>query len=243
MPFADVDPIVLAVVAATLIVGAAVQGLVGLGLGLVAAPVTMMLEPALMPDLLLWLAMLYPLITLAREHDDIDWRGLAWSVAARVPGTAVGIYLLTVFSNRTLGIAVALMVLVSVATTAKSMVVPVNRSSLVTAGFASGVTGTATSIGGPPLAILYQHRSAEQIRSTLGVYFVVGAALSLVGLAIGGGLEQSTFVLAMALTPFLLVGLAITRVLRGLVPRERVRVAVLVVCTASALVLLVRSLL
>ena len=95
MPFADVDPIVLAVVAATLVVGAAVQGLVGLGLGLVAAPVTMLLEPALMPDLLLWLAMLYPLVTLAREHDDIDWRGLAWSVAARVPGTAVGVYLLT----------------------------------------------------------------------------------------------------------------------------------------------------
>lgn len=243
MPFADIDPIVLAVVAATLVVGAAVQGLVGLGLGLIAAPVTMLLEPALMPDLLLWLAMLYPLVTLAREHDDIDWRGLAWSVVARVPGTAVGVYLLTVFSTRTLGIAVALMVLVSVATTATSVVVPVNRSSLVTAGFASGITGTATSIGGPPLAILYQHRSAEQIRSTLGVYFVIGAALSLVGIAIGGGLEQSTFVLAMAFTPFLLVGLAITRGLRGLVPRERIRVAVLVVCTASALVLLVRSLL
>ena len=243
MPFADVDPVVLAAVAATLVIGAAVQGLVGLGLGLIAAPVTMLLEPALMPDLLLWLAMLFPVLTLTREHDDIDWRGLAWSMSARVPGTAVGVYLLTILSNRTLGIAVALMVLVSVATTARSVVVPVNRSSLVTAGLASGVTGTATSIGGPPLAILYQHRPAEQIRSTLGVYFVVGAALSLVGLAIGGGLEESTFVLAMALAPFLLVGFAITRVLRGLVPRERVRVAVLVVCAASALVLLVRSLL
>ena len=243
MPFADIDPIVLAIVAATLVVGAAVQGLVGLGLGLVAAPVTMLLEPALMPDLLLWLAMLFPLVTLAREHDDIDWSGLAWSVSARVPGTAVGVYLLTIFSDRTLVIAVAVMVLVSVATTARSVVLPVNRSNLVTAGFTSGVTGTATSIGGPPLAILYQHRSAEQIRSTLGVYFVVGAALSLVGLAVAGGLEGSTFVLAMAFAPFLLVGFAITRVLRGLVPRERVRVAVLVVCAASALLLLVRSLL
>lgn len=242
-PFADVDPVVLAVLGATLVVGATVQGLVGLGLGLVAAPVTMLLEPALMPDLLLWLAMLFPLVTLMREHDDIDWRGLAWSVTARVPGTTVGVYLLTVFSKRTLGIAVALMVLMSVATTARSIVVPVNRSSLVTAGFASGVTGTATSIGGPPLAILYQHRSAEQIRSTLGVYFVVGAALSLVGIAIGGGLEESTFVLAMAFAPLLLVGLAMSHFLRRLVPRERVRMAVLVVCAVSALVLLVRSLL
>ena len=243
MPFADVDPVVLAVLAATLVVGATVQGFVGLGLGLVAAPVTMLLEPALMPDLLLWLAMLFPLVTLAREHDDIDWRGLTWSVAARIPGTAAGVYLLSIFSDRTLGVAVALMVLVSVATTARAVRLPVNRSSLVTAGFASGVTGTATSIGGPPLAILYQHRSAEQIRSTLGVYFILGAGLSLIGLAVGGGLEASTFLLAMALVPCLLVGFVMTRVLRGLVPRERVRVAILVVCTASAAILLVRSLL
>ena len=243
LPFGDIDPVVLTVIAATLVVGAAVQGLVGLGLGLVAAPVTMLLAPALMPDLLLWLAMVFPLLTLTREHDDIDWRGLSWSVSARIPGTALGVYLLTIFSDRTLGIAVALMVLLSVATTAWAVVVPVNRPSLVTAGFASGVTGTATSIGGPPLAVLYQHRSAEQIRSTLGVYFVIGAAISLVGLGIGGGLEASTFVLAMALVPCLLAGFVITRVLRGLVPRGRIRVAVLVVCAASAVVLLVRSLL
>ncbi|MGH3474204.1 MAG: TSUP family transporter [Aeromicrobium sp.] len=241
LPFADLDPVVVAVVAVTLVVGAAVQGLVGLGLGLVAAPVTMLLEPALMPELLLWLAMLFPLVTLTREHHDIDWRGLAWSVSARIPGTAVGVFLLTIFSDRTLGVAVALMVLVSVATTAWSVVVPVNRPSLVTAGFASGITGTATSIGGPPLAILYQHRTPEQIRSTLGVYFVMGAALSLVGLAVGGELERSTFMLAMAFVPCLLIGFVITRVLRGLVPKERVRGAVLVVCAASAVVLLVRS--
>jgi hypothetical protein len=51
---------VVAVLAATLVVGATVQGLVGLGLGLVAAPVTMLLEPSLMPDLLLWLALAPP---------------------------------------------------------------------------------------------------------------------------------------------------------------------------------------
>jgi uncharacterized membrane protein YfcA len=242
IPFADVDPVVMAVVAATIVLGAAVQGLVGLGLGLVAAPVTMLLEPTLMPDLLLWLAMLFPLLTLTREHHDIDWRGLGWSVLARIPGTAAGVYLLAIISTRALGVAVAVMVLISVATTAKAVVVPVNRSSLVAAGFASGIAGTATSIGGPPLAILYQHRSPQQIRSTLGIYFVIGAALSLVGLAVTGGLEAGTFVLAMACVPCLVVGFVITRMLRGLVPKERVRVAVLVVCATSAVVLLARSL-
>lgn len=233
----------VAVLAATLVVGAAVQGIVGLGLALVAAPVTMLLEPRLMPDLLLWLAMVYPLVTLVREHSEIDWRGLGWALAARVPGTGAGVLLLAAFSTRTLGIAVAVMVLVSVVMTARAVVVPVNRHSLVAAGFASGVTGTATSIGGPPMAILYQHRSPSQIRSTLAVYFVVGAGYSLLGLGITGELEVSTLGLAVVLAPCLVAGFAVSRGVHGLVPRHRVRVAVLSVCAASAMVLLLRSLL
>ena len=232
----------VAVLAATLVVGAAVQGLVGLGLGLVAAPVTMLLEPQLMPDLMLWLAMLLPVGTLAREHQEIDWRGLGWSLGARVPGTLVGVALVAAFSTRQLGVAVGLMVLLSVALTAKAVVIPVNRGTLVAAGFASGITGTATSIGGPPLAILLQHRSPRQIRTTLAVYFLLGAAFSLLGLLLTGRLEPQTLLLAAILSPCLALGLALARVMHGVLPRHRVRAAVLTACAASAVVLLVRSL-
>ena len=233
----------VAVLAATLVVGAAVQGLVGLGLGLVAAPVTMLLEPGLMPDLLLWLAMFMPVVTLVREHHDIDWGGLGWSLAARVPGTVLGVYLVSVFSTRALGIAVGVMVLVSVLVTARAVVIPVNRVSLVAAGVVSGVAGTATSIGGPPMALLLQHRSPHQIRSTLGVYFLLGAALSLFGLGVTGGLESATFLFAMLMVPCLVLGFLVSRPLHRRVPRRGVRTGVLVVCGASAVVLLVRSVL
>jgi len=233
---------VVAVLATTLVVGAAVQGLVGLGLGLVAAPVTMLLEPSLMPDLLLWLALLLPVVTLAREHHEIDWPALGWSVSARVPGTVAGVWLLSIFTERALGVAVGLMVLLSVLLTVRAVVVPVNRPSLVAAGVASGITGTATSIGGPPLALLLQHRPPQQIRSTLGVYFLLGAGLSLLGLGLAGELEVSTFVLAMLMVPCLVVGFVLSRVLHRHVPRHHVRAYVLAVCAASAVVLLVRSL-
>jgi uncharacterized protein len=239
----DVDPRVVAVLAATLVVGAAVQSLVGLGLGLVAAPVTMLLEPALMPDLMLWLAMLLPMGTLLREHEEIDWRGLRWSISARAPGTVVGVALVAVFSTASLGVAVGLMVLLSVFLTAKAVVVPVNRGTLVGAGFTSGITGTATSIGGPPLAILLQHRSPRQIRTTLAVYFLLGAAFSLTGLLLAGDLEGSTVLLAVLLSPCLVVGLMLGRLLHDTIPRDRFRAWVLLVCAASAVALLVRSLL
>ena len=39
---------------------------------------------------------------------------------------------------------------------------------------ARAITGTATSIGGPPMAILYQHQPPKTIRTTLAVYFLAG---------------------------------------------------------------------
>lgn len=229
--------------ALTLVVGAAVQGLVGLGLGLVAAPVTALLQPTLMPDLLLWLAVAMPLVTLVREHHLIDWPGLGWSLTARVPGTVIGVVLVGWFSSRSLGIAVGLMVLLSVLLTIRSVRVPVNTGTLLGAGFVSGISGTATSIGGPPLAILYQHRDVAQIRSTLAIYFLVGAAMSLLGLGVGGSLEMRTLLLSLLLTPCLVVGFLLSRLLRRVVASRHIRGAVLLVCGLSAVVLLVKSVL
>ena len=238
-----VDAWVVVILAATLVVGAATQGLVGLGLGLVAAPITALLEPALMPALLLWLAFLMPIVTLVRDHDRIDWRGLGWSLSARLPGTVVGVVFVAWFSTRDLGIAVGLMVLLSVLLTVRAIRIPVNRRSLVIAGFVSGITGTATSIGGPPFAILYQHRAPAQIRSTLAVYFLLGAAFSLLGLGVTGSLDARTLVLALLLTPCLVLGFVVSRLLRRVVPASRIRGGVLLVCGLSATALLVKSLL
>jgi uncharacterized membrane protein YfcA len=235
-------PSVLAVLAVTVLVGAAVQGLVGLGIGLVAAPVTTLLAPELMPGLLLWLAAVMPLVTLVREHDAIDWRGLGWSVPARVPGTVVGVALVAWFSERELGVAVGLMVLVAVVLTVKTVRLPVNRTTLISAGLVSGATGTATSIGGPPLALLYQHRDPRQVRCTLAVYFVLGAALSLIGLGVAGTLESRELLLALILMPCLVAGFVISGVLARRVDPTHLRYGVLAICGLSAVVLLVRSL-
>jgi uncharacterized membrane protein YfcA len=233
---------VAAVLVATLVVAAAVQGLVGLGLGLVSAPVVALAAPQLMPQLLLWLAVVMPMVTLVREHHDIDWRGLAWSLPWRVPGTVVGVALVAWLSTQTLGLMVGAMVLLSVLLTVRAVELPVNARTLSAAGFVSGITGTTTSIGGPPMALLYQHRSPAQIRSTLAVYFVVGAGLSLTGLAVSGALEVSTFLLAMSLVPALVVGFALSRFLVTRVPSRHIRPGVLLVCALSALAVVVKSL-
>lgn len=233
---------ILAVLAFAVVIGATVQGTVGLGLGLVAAPVTSLTAPSLVPGVLLWLAAAYPVLTLAREWRDVDWPGLAWALPARVVGTVGGVYVVAVASPRALGVGISLMVLLGVALTVRAVKVPVTRGSLIGAGLISGVSGTATSIGGPPFALLYQRRAGAQVRATMAAYFLVGALLSLAGLALAGEADSEDAVVALALVPCLLVGFAISGPLRRHVDAGRTRNAVLLVCATSATALLVRSL-
>ncbi len=233
---------IVVVLAVAVLVGSVVQGTVGLGLGLVAAPVAALVAPDLVPELLLWLAFAMAAQTLATEHHGVDWRGLSWAVPPRVVGTAVGVWVVAIASDRLIGVAVGGMVLLSVLLTVRMVHLPVNRATLPVAGFVSGVTGTATSIGGPPLAILYQHHPPPVLRATLAAYFLVGAALSLVGLGVAGELRFDVLLLALLLSPLLVVGVLLSVAVRRWLPHEQVRTAVLLVCAGSAVALLVRSL-
>lgn len=236
------EPAVFAILAAAVVAGAAVQGAVGLGLGLVAAPIVTLVEPRLMPGVMICLASVLPLLTLVRDWRATDWRGLAWAFAGRVPGTALGVAVVAAVSARVLGALVGVMVLVAVVLTWLVVRLPVRPAVLAAAGVVSGVTGTATSIGGPPLALVYQHATGAAVRATMAVYFLGGGLLSLAGLALGGQLGRSQAVTALALAPFLLVGFAVAGPLRRHVDAGRTRAAVLLVCAASAVALIARSL-
>ena len=152
-------------------------------------------------------------------------------------------WLVVVADERTLGGIVGIIVLLAVAASLSSYVVPLVPGTLLGAGFVSGVTGTATTIGGPPFALLYQHERPEVVRPTLAVYFLVGGLLSLGGLAIGGGVTGQDVALAVVLQPALVLGVVLGVRLRGHVDRARFRLLVLIVCSAAAVVLVVRALL
>ena len=96
------------------VMGAFVQAVVGLGMGLVAAPVVGLVAPSLVPALPLWLALLISGLMLAGERAHIDWRALAWALPARVPGTLVGAWLVLQFTEEQIGVALALMTLLAV---------------------------------------------------------------------------------------------------------------------------------
>lgn len=242
----DVVGVPLGVVVALAVVvgvGAFVQSVVGLGLGLLGAPVVALLEPSLTPTLLLWLAVPLSLFGLVAEWRHVNWWATAWALPARIPGTALGVWLVALFSDRALGVAVAVMVLVAVVMAFRVVEVRFTPARLFLAGLAAGTSGTATSIGGPPMAILFAHRPPQETRSTLAVFFFVGTLLSVALFGATGQMPAASLWLALLFLPLVVAGFVVGARVRGRVPRDAFRRVVLAVCALSAGVLLVRSLL
>lgn len=228
-------------VAIAVLLGAITQTTVGLGLGLVSAPVLTFVAPELVPGVIIMMGMTLPFLTLVREHHEIDWHGIAWATPWRLLGTVGGVWIITQVTAQRLELIVGVVVLVAVFLTVRAFAVPINRGTLAGAGLISGVTGTATSIGGPPLALLYQHRPPHQVRSTLAVFFITGSAVSLTGLGLAGELTMQELKVAGLLLPVLGLGVLTGTRLRSHLPLHIMRPALLAVSATSAVVLIVKS--
>ncbi len=225
------------------LVGAAVQGSIGLGLGLLGAPLLALLDPTLVPATILLITSALPVLTSFREFEDVDWRGLGLALTGRLPGMLLGSWVIVTQPARTTAIVVAVVVLGAVALSVTSWKARPTPRALLLAGVVSGVSGTATSIGGPPVALLYQHASGATLRSTMGLYFLVGNVLSASVLALAGEIGTRDVARAMALLPFLLAGFLLSGPLRGHVDGTFLRTCVLLLSAAGAVTLLVRTLL
>ncbi|MDP4509024.1 sulfite exporter TauE/SafE family protein [Nonomuraea turcica] len=233
--------LVLILAGLAVFVGAIVQGAVGFGLGLVAAPVLTLLNPELMPGAIQVVNMTLPLFTLAAEWRRVDWRGLGFAVLGRIPGSVLGALIVVYVSVYMRGIFVAVMVLVAVALTARALSVPRNGVTITSAGFVSGITGTATGIGGPPLALVYQNAKGPQIRATLAMFFFLSAAQSLAILALVDELPSRALTTGAILIVPMVLGFLVSGPLRRYLDGGKVRAGVLVVAAASAAALIVQN--
>ena len=223
-------------------VGALVQGSIGFGSNLVAVPVLALANPEALPATLTLVVIPLVIAMAVRERHAVDRAGVTWITLGRIPGTALGAWVVAVVSGATLSVLLGSGVLVAVALTTFSGPVAVNRVTTAAAGFASGVMGTATSIGGPPMALLYQHHEGAVLRSTLAWAFAFGTALSLTGLLIGGVVHLWQLALAAALLPALAIGLAVSAFVVGRIEGRWLRPAVLAFAAITAVWAIVRGL-
>ncbi len=218
--------------------GALVQGTVGFGLALVAAPLLAIIDPRLVPVPMLLLATAHAMLMLRREYRDADWTGVGWALLGRLPGIAIGVLAVALLPPRWFGLAVAVIVLTCVALSVVRWCPRPTVPALLLAGVVSGAGGTASAIGGPPVALLYQHASGARVRATLAAYFSVGSLLSLGGLLVAGQFSGDALQAAALMVPFLIAGFALSGPVRRLLDHGWTRPAVLAMASAGALALL-----
>jgi len=237
----DVGAGALVVALAVVLVGALVQGTIGFGINLFAAPFIALVVPEALPVSLVLVAWPVGAVTAAREHHAIDRAALPWLLAGALPGTLVGLLIVTAVGADELAIIVGAVTLLGVVLSIVTPPIHVDATSATVAGFVGNMTGTAASVGGPPVALLYQHHRGPTVRSTLGVFFSVSATFSVVGYLATGEVTADRFWFALALFPAMLVGLWASRHFHHLVDRVWLRPAMLSMCALAGTAAVLRG--
>lgn len=226
------------VLASVLFAAACLQGSVGFGLGMIAAPVIALIDPSLLPASLVLLSVLLTLVITVRERQHLDFRGAGWALAGRVPGSILGAWLVIALPAGALVWLVALAVALGVLAAFVGWVPPPLRRNLIVAGAASGILGTATSIGGTPMAIIWQRSEGPRLRGTMSAFFLVGSSISFAALALAGAITERALQVSLAMVPSVLAGFLLSRFLtRFLVPGRTRQVALAASCAGVLLLI------
>lgn len=222
-------------------VAACVQGSIGIGFALIVAPVMAFSRPDLLPVSLLLLMLPLNLFTFLREHHAVDWKGGGWITLGRLFGTLTGAGVLVIASSHAINLLVGASTVVVAVFTMLAPAFSPSWTALAAVGVFTGVSETATGIGGPPLALAYQHHRPDVLRSTVAGCFLLGELVSLGVLATIGrvGWQQARW--AALLLPFLVIGGLVSSWVRHGVNAKLLRGLVLAFAVISGAALMVRG--
>lgn len=221
--------------------GAAVHGTIGFGVALVAAPLLMLMDPALVPAPLIIAAVPLNLLVWYREREAVVAGAFRWPVAGQLAGTLVALVVLELVSPQSISLLIGGVVLTAVVLSLLGLHIAPTSRNLIAAGTLSGFMGTTSAIPGPPLAIVHQHVAGSRLRATLAVFFLAGAALSLTGLALAGRLGADELGAGARMLPGVMLGFTASGWMAPRVNRAVLRYVVLFLSATAAVVVMLRA--
>jgi uncharacterized membrane protein YfcA len=223
--------------------GAAIQGSVGFGLGVFGAPILLLIDPRLVPGPMLLDALLLTVLVAVREWRWVRLADLGWSVPGRLLGTGLAVWILKTIPAERFQVAMGSFMLLAVALTWVGPRLPLNPRTLFGAGTLAGVMGTITSIGGPPMALLYQNEEGPRLRGTLAAFFTLGVIFSIGGLTAAGRFGWTEVKLAVVLLPGIVAGFALSAWTSTRLEKRHTRAIVLVTSAIAGVLVVAKGLL
>ena len=151
--------------------------------------------------------------------------------------------MVAVVSSRVLAVVIGTVVIIAVAISvlASHLHPGVTPAAASVTGFATGFTGAAAAIDGPPLALLYQNDPPPVFRSTLAAQFAIGTVFTLTGLLIAGELHGWQLLLGASLVPSYLIGFALSLAIRPRIGTRNLRPAVLTIAALTGVAAILRA--
>ncbi len=225
----------------TVLFGATLQGSVGFGMGLLASPILILIDPRFVPGPILLSTTVLTVLLVYRERTAIDFHGIQWAMVGRLVGTLAASALLIIVSADQLVLLIGVFILSGVGMSLSGLRFDPIRPVLVVAGMLSGLLGTIASVGGPPMALVYQHAAGARIRSTMSGFFLLGTILSVGALWYVGRFGAYEIQLTLVMLPSVLVGFALSKWTAVYVDGGYVRPAVLSVAAGAGLLVIIRQ--
>lgn len=222
-------------------VGAVMQAATGVGVGILASPVLLLVDPDFIPATVVVAVLPLSFSVAIADRRHIDRHGVTAALIGRVPGLILGAIVVASISDTALAFLVSTTVLLGVAVSLTTRRFTPTTPALVAAGFGSGFTGTAVGVGGPPIALTYQHSDAVTMRATISLFFSVGSVLTAIALVVAGELGRRQLELVCVLLPSIGLGLVTARRYKSRLIGSGVRPIVLGMSAFSAVALLVRT--
>ncbi len=206
------SPMLVAAIFAIVVAASIVQAGLGMGFGLASAPLLALLDPVLVPGPVLIIAVVTSIWGALRERGAINCGELRIGIGGRIGGVIVGSLLLASLSDPKLFTLIfGLLIACAVTLSISGWKLKFNRFTLFIMSSFSGLMGTITSVGAPPMALVYQSRTSKEARPTLAAFFSIGSTLSLFGLIASGWASWNDFFLAALMVPPMVLGTFIAR--------------------------------
>lgn len=227
-----------------IILGAITQSAIGIGFG-IPAGILVLLEPSMVPSCIILMGSFLALSNAMLSYKDIIKVDLIYSFTGRVIGSilAMPLIFLTLGTDYYL-IVFGVLLLIATYLSAKKWNIVATKKNITIAGTASGIMGTLTGIGGPPMAIVYQNSSAPKVVATLNMFFGIGALFSVLLFVYFDLINLPEVMKSIYLSPGLVIGTYIGR--RGIVRKfvnRNLKNLIIAICFISALVIILDAIL
>lgn len=224
------------------LIAAVVQGAAGIGYGLIAAPVFAFLAPQMVPGVILSTGLIITFLAVVREIKHVDVSLLTAGVVGRVPGSLLGALCAALLAPQWFGIAFGLLLLFAVGISLTAPRIPAKAGTVLAAGAVSGLMGTITSVGAPPMAIALQNQPGKEMRATMSAFLFAGGTISIIALSLFDRFNFTDLARGILLVPICLIGFWVSsRLVAMSVLDQWLKPIVLAICVVMSLLLLSKS--